>query len=42
MTVRSSTGHQSPFPEKGGPELNAGIPRNYEIFDPLDFLAAVT
>jgi hypothetical protein len=31
-----------PFPKKGDPELDVGIPRNYEIFNPLDFLAAVT
>jgi hypothetical protein len=31
-----------PFPKPGDPELDVGIPRNYEIFDPLDFLAAVT
>ena len=31
-----------PFPKQGDPELEIGIPRNYEIFDPLDFLAQVT
>ena len=31
-----------PFPKQGDPELDIGIPRNYEIFTPLDFLAAVT
>jgi hypothetical protein len=31
-----------PFPKQGDPELDIGIPRNYEIFDPLDFLAQVT
>jgi hypothetical protein len=31
-----------PFPKQGDPELDIGISRNYEIFDPLDFLAAVT
>jgi hypothetical protein len=31
-----------PFPKVGDPELDVGIPRNYEMFDPLDFLAAVT
>jgi len=31
-----------PFPKVGDPELGVGIPRNYELFDPLDFLAAVT
>ena len=31
-----------PFPKQGEPELDVGIPRNYEIFDPLNFLAAVT
>ena len=31
-----------PFPKQGDPELNADIPRNYEIFKPLDFLAEVT
>jgi hypothetical protein len=31
-----------PFPEAGDPELDVGIPRHYEIYDPLDFLADVT
>ena len=31
-----------PFPKQGDPELDIGIPRNYEIYDPIDFLAAVT
>jgi hypothetical protein len=31
-----------PFPKQGDPEHEIGMPRNCEIFDPLDFLAAVT
>jgi hypothetical protein len=30
------------FPEPGGEELLAGPSRNFQIFDPLDFLAEVT
>jgi hypothetical protein len=31
-----------PFPLSGDTSLLAGIPRNFEVFDPLDFLAEVT
>jgi Putative transposase/Transposase zinc-binding domain len=31
-----------PFPITGNADLAAGISRNYEVFDPLDFLAEVT
>ena len=31
-----------PFPITGDKELISGNPRNFEIFDPLDFLASVT
>jgi len=31
-----------PFPITGDENLTSGNPRNFEIFDPLDFLAAVT
>jgi len=31
-----------PFPVTGDVNLLAGIPRNFEVFDPLDFLAEVT
>ncbi|MBN1182227.1 MAG: hypothetical protein JXB49_08065 [Bacteroidales bacterium] len=31
-----------PFPKAGDNELIASNPRNFEIFEPLDFLAAVT
>ncbi len=27
-----------PFPKQGDPEPDVGIPRNYKIYDPLDFL----
>ena len=30
------------IPKTGDRDLTRGIPRNYEIFDPLDFLAEVT
>lgn len=31
-----------PFPLSGDASLMAGIPRNFEVYDPLDFLAEVT
>jgi len=31
-----------PFPSIGDPELTSGMPRNYEIYAPLEFLANVT
>jgi len=31
-----------PFPLSGDTSLMAGIPRNFEVYDPLDFLAEVT
>jgi hypothetical protein len=31
-----------PFPLSGDKTLMAGIPRNFEVFEPLDFLAEVT
>jgi hypothetical protein len=31
-----------PFPLSGDSTLMAGIPRNFEVYDPLDFLAEVT
>jgi hypothetical protein len=31
-----------PFPLSGDKTLMKGIPRNFEMFDPLDFLAEVT
>jgi hypothetical protein len=31
-----------PFPLSGDTTLMAGIPRNFEVYDPLDFLAEVT
>ncbi|MGC8989505.1 MAG: hypothetical protein ACP5MD_05235 [Verrucomicrobiia bacterium] len=30
------------FPEPGNEELLAGPSRNFQVFDPLDFLAEVT
>jgi hypothetical protein len=50
---RTSKGKCFPFPQTGDPvlperctppiqTLMAGIPRNFEVFDPLDFLAEVT
>jgi hypothetical protein len=30
------------FPEKGNPKFTKGLKRNFEIFDPLDFLAEAT
>jgi hypothetical protein len=31
-----------PFPVTSDKDLTSGMPRNYEIYDPLDFLAEVT
>ena len=31
-----------PFPKPGNPHLDAGVSRNFEIFDPLQFLAEFT
>jgi hypothetical protein len=31
-----------PFPKTGDKDLSPGMRRNYEIYDPLDFLAEVT
>jgi hypothetical protein len=31
-----------PFPKTGDKDLSSGMRRNYEIYDPLDFLAEVT
>ena len=30
------------FPELGNENLKAGVKRNFEVFEPMDFLAAVT
>jgi len=53
LLYRASKGKCFPFPKTGEPvapercaapiqTLMAGIPRNFEVFDPLDFLAEVT
>ena len=53
IVYRASKGKCFPFPHTGDPvlperctppiqTLMAGIPRNFEVFDPLDFLAEVT
>jgi hypothetical protein len=53
IVYRASKGKCFPFPQTGEPvssercaapiqTLMAGIPRNFEVFDPLDFLAEVT
>jgi hypothetical protein len=53
IVYRASKGKCFPFPKTGEPvapercvapmqTLMAGIPRNFEVFDPLDFLAEVT
>ena len=39
---RASHANCLPFPISGDKTLMAGIPRNFEVFEPLDFLAAVT
>jgi hypothetical protein len=42
ILYRASKPNCIPFPKVGDMELAVGIPRNYEMFDPPDFLAAVT
>lgn len=42
VIYRASRGNCIPFPISGDATLMAGIPRNFEVFDPLDFLAEVT
>jgi hypothetical protein len=42
VVYRASAPNCIPFPITGDKELTSGNPRNFEIFDPLDFLAAVT
>jgi len=42
VVYRASHANCIPFPISGDGTLMAGIPRNFEVFDPLDFLAEVT
>jgi hypothetical protein len=42
IVYRASHANCIPFPLSGDATLMAGIPRNFEVFDPLDFLAEVT
>jgi hypothetical protein len=42
ILYRASHANCVPFPISGDDALMKGIPRNFESFDPLDFLAAVT
>jgi hypothetical protein len=42
ILYRASQANCIPFPLSGDASLLAGIPRNFEVFDPLDFLAEVT
>jgi len=42
VVYRASHGKCWPFPKSGQQTLMEGIPRNHEIFDPLDFLAEFT
>jgi hypothetical protein len=42
VLYRASHPNCIPFPLSGDETLMAGIPRNFELFDPLDFLAEVT
>lgn len=39
---RASAPNCIPFPNAGDNELVAGNPRNFEIYEPLDFIATVT
>ena len=42
VVYRASHANCIPFPISDDGTLMAGIPRNFEVFDPLDFLAEVT
>ena len=42
ILYRASFANCLPFPISGDKDLMKGIPRNFEVFEPLDFLAAVT
>ena len=42
ILYRASHANCIPFPIAGDASLMAGIPRNFEVFEPLDFLAEVT
>lgn len=42
VLYRAGKGKCFPFPKTGDEELAAGISRNFEVFEPLDFLAEVT
>ena len=42
ILYRASHANCLPFPISGDKDLMKGIPRNFEVFEPLDFLAAVT
>ena len=42
IVYRASHAYCWPFPKSGEQTLMQGIPRNHEIFDPLDFLAEMT
>ena len=42
ILYRASHANCLPFPLSGDKTLMAGIPRNFELYDPLDFLAEVT
>jgi hypothetical protein len=42
ILYRASHANCIPFPLSGDKTLMSGIPRNFEVFEPLDFLAEVT
>ena len=42
ILYRASHANCIPFPVSGDKTLMKGIPRNFEVYDPLDFLAEVT
>jgi hypothetical protein len=42
VLYRASHSQCIPFPLSGDKTLMKGMPRNYELYDPLDFLAEVT
>jgi len=42
ILYRASYAQCIPFPLSGDTTLMKGVPRNYELYDPLDFLAEVT
>ena len=42
VVYRAEKAHCQAFPAPGDEKLHRGVPRNFEVFDPLDFIAEIT